>query len=53
MKRNITTISIKKDGDYKKFIEICEKIGIKKSDVLKALIKEFNKDPKKIINKMI
>ena len=50
MNKAFTTISIKKDENYEKFIKKCEEIGIKKGDAIKALIKMFNENPRIILN---
>jgi antitoxin component of RelBE/YafQ-DinJ toxin-antitoxin module len=49
MKEEFTTISVKKDETYKKFIKLCKKIGLKKGDAVKMLMQEFIKNPKKIL----
>ena len=48
-----TTISIKKDKNYEEFIKNCEKIGMKKGDVLKALIAMFNENPQVILKQIL
>jgi len=50
--KNFTQVKLKIDQDYKRFEEICKELGLKKATTIKLLIKAFNKNPKKMIEKI-
>jgi len=48
--KKYTTVTIERNESYKKFMEMCQKNGLKKKVILNMLIEEFTKNPNKFLS---
>jgi len=48
--KKYTTVTIEKNEMYKRFMEMCQKNGLKKKVILNMLINEFVKNPNKFLS---